>query len=64
MHREIRFAIEQRGFEFFREKSLRQIRAGQRGGLKFVAGRLDDLDFERLVRKRSAALSKNHVGLS
>ena len=63
MNRQFGLAGQQRGFEFLREKSFRQFATGERRGLKFVAGGLDDDDFKGLLWKCGTALGENPVGL-
>ena len=63
MHGEIARVVEQRFLDFFREQTFGQVRRGERRSLKFVAGGLDDFDFERFAGKRGATLRQRHVRL-
>ena len=64
--REVGSMFEQGDFEFLGEKTLwqRSVFFRERRGLEFVAGGLDDLEFEGEPGKCRAALSEHRVRLS
>ena len=65
VHGEVGVAFDERDFEFLREETFRQAGIGlrHRSLLQFIAGGLDDLQFEAQPGKRGAALRGDQVGL-
>src|SRR5687767_5578164 len=65
MHREIRFAIYHRDFQFFREQPFSHdlVRIGEIDRLKTIAGGLDDLQLEVAIRKNFTALGEHQIRL-
>src|SRR5262249_13132952 len=63
VHSEVRLVPQKGLLDFLGEKSLGQLGFGQRRGLQLIAGGLDDLKIESLLRKRRAALGEDEVCL-
>ena len=65
VHRQVGSMLEQRDFQFLREKAFGQGRAflRQRSGLELVPGGLDDRQLKAQFREGGAALGQDQVGL-